>query len=227
MHRAVAFVALVLIADPSFATEERTCSQQIMQTEYILTGMFTEKPDVVSNINGFPLISSGQQIAYAKCPVIEMAGIETVSCGVGILERQGDVLLPVQQFDLEGCSGGDDQAEDCPMFTAEGFTMNNGGQLAEILKRHQDQICAKFGTGPVVELRPVATPGKSFPGLDGSTFFEIMSDCAELDAGTGCTAALEAAQGEIAGVTRVMAGADQLACAVAADGALLACGILD
>lgn len=227
MRGILTFAALTFFASSPLASAGQTCQQQIAQTENILTGMFIRQPDQVTEINGFPLFGSDQGIAYLNCPVIAVDGTEATSCGIGILEPQGEVLQPVEQFGIKGCADGDTQAEDCPDFTAEGFSANNGRQLAEIVKRDQDQICARFGTQPVVTLTSVASPSETVPGLDGRGFFEIMPDCTALGAGAGCAAIVSAAQSEVAGLIWITASNDRMACAVALSGALLACGMSD
>lgn len=205
----------------------QSCERHIAGVNHVIAGMFRREPGAVLEVTGFPLIGSGRRLAYAHCPVTDVDGLEMVMCNAGVLERQGSVLLPAEPFGLEGCTAGKEQGKDCPDFTAEGFSFNNAGQLAALLKRNRHRLCARFGKEPVVALASVPTPGKGEQGLDGGTFFEIMPSCAALgaDADARCAAALQAAQGKAAGVTWVTAGSVRMVCAVAFNGALLACAM--
>ncbi|TDR89978.1 hypothetical protein [Enterovirga rhinocerotis] len=218
-------VLLALLCAPVAAPAQMTCSRQIEERDFVLTGMFQRHPGMTTEIASFPLFASADRLAYAVCPSLEDRGEERTVCRVAVLERRGQAMSPLASLDVDGCSPDAPWNPDCPDFTAEGFTAGNAGKLAKSLQRTHKGICAHFGSTPVATLKPVPGEAASPAGLDAGTVFELHAGCAALGspAKSLCEALMRTPGSATGSVVQMRADERVIVCTVSPRGEIALC----
>lgn len=190
----------------------------------------------------FPLAATGNALAFASCPFVELpdsGGDEGTACHIEWLELEGDAFLPARRSDVAGCTIADYWNADCPDFTAEGMTYGNSEKLVASLRKTYPTPADLFGTRAeaTTDLLPHVATGQPDTGNISEYAasrlqynFGMHDDCsayatdpAYADACTRAMAAL-GRDTDVIGVTGMDIGRRGIVCVIAADWSIPACG---